>query len=223
MVDTARESVSQSFNNMKESLKQANPSWHEKLEQTSATITKTTSEFEQLGFCTNYKNFNVELFRPFKRADKDKPLIEEIKSTLTLKPEDLKLAFVVWNVLCFWLGVVDFIVLFLVATDVVAGALTIAAMDGFAGYCVAYFVYFIFVCSVKKKWMLLGVIFLVSYVCWLIYHAYNSVTSIDVIEVLIDVPKIAFNSILTYHAFMLYKETKEEESAPKESAPKDML
>ena len=36
------------------------------------------------------------------RADASKPLLAEIQSTLTLKPENPTMAFVMWNVLCFW-------------------------------------------------------------------------------------------------------------------------
>lgn len=208
-IDSARDQVlttaRKSFDGVKESVKTANPYLGEKLEQTEGAVTKLTTEFEEKGFCTNYKNFNIELFRPFMRADAAKPLLAEIQSTLTLKPENPTMAFVMWNVLCFWLGVFDFMFLFLVSSGVVAGELVIAAADGFTGYCFAYYFYFVFVCTENKKWKLTGFVALVFYVLIVIYLAYAAATTLNIPELVLNVLKAIFNTIVGYHAYLLYK------------------
>lgn len=210
-IDSARDKVltsaRQSFDGVKESVKSANPYIGEKIEASEKAVTQLTSEFEEKGFCTNYKNFNIELFRPFMRADAAKPLLSEIKSTLTLKPENPTMAFVMWNVLCFWLGVIDFLILFLSSSGVVAGALTVAAADGFTGYCFAYYFYFVFVCTENKKWKLTGFLALAFYVLIVIYLAVAAFTELNIVELILNILKAVFNTIVGYHAYRLYKDT----------------
>jgi len=192
---------------MKEGIKTANPYLGEKIEQTETIVKTTVSEFESKGFCSNYKDFNIELFRPFKRADNDLPVMSQIVGTLSLKPENPKMAFVMWNVLCFWLGVIDFVVLFLISDSLVAAALVVAAADGFAGYCFAYLFYFVFICSGKKQWMLVGFVFIALYVCITLYLCYANAVTLDILELLLNVLKTASNTIIGYHAYVLFKDT----------------
>jgi len=206
-LDSARKSVADGveagYGNMKESLKTANPYLGEKLETTEGKIKETAADFEKKGFCEKYKEFNVELFRPFKNK---KSIMGDIMSTLTLKPEDPKAAFKLWNALCFWLGVVDFVILFLISTSLVASALVVAACDGFLGYCFAYFFYFIFVCGEKKFYMLFGFVLIALYVCITIYLSYyNALVSLNILELVLNVLKTLFNTIIGYHAFLLFK------------------
>jgi len=210
------EIAEQSFRKTQEALKESNPFLAEKLEKTAATVTKVNSDFEELGFWTNYKNYNIELFRPFKRADPAKPLMVEIQETLTLKPENPKMAFVMWNVLCFWLGVLDVLVLGLFQASLFLWVLTVAAVDFFAGYAFAYFFYFVFVCSEKKSWMKVGFAAIAIYVATVLYLAYASVMTVDILGVVLNVAKAIANGIVGYHAYLLFT------AAPAE-ASKEML
>jgi len=216
-LDSARDKIGEttrkSFDGMKDSLK-ANPALAQGLEKTETAVKTTVSEFEEKGFCTNYKKFNEELLRPFSRMDGSKSMVAEVMGTITLKPENPKTSFVLWNVLCFWLGVVDFVLMFLFSNTVVAGALTVAAADGFAGYCFAYFFYFIFICTDKKKWMLIGFSAIAVYVLTVLILAYYALTSFNVAELVLNLLKVVANAIMGYSAYLLYKEA---------SDPKEML
>ncbi|KAL1500248.1 hypothetical protein AB1Y20_012916 [Prymnesium parvum] len=212
-VDSAREkiatSTAKSIGGCKESLKTHNPKLALKLEETENAVKKVSSEFDELGFWTNYKNYNVELFRPFKRADASKPLLSEIKGSLSLKPENPKMAFVLWNVLAFWLGVIGAVLMFLVSDALVLASLAYAASRMFVGYCFAYLFYFIFICTDKKKWMLFGFVAILLYVLLTVYGAYNSAAHITegdaVLELVLNILYSAFNIIVCYHAYHLYK------------------
>jgi len=218
--DTARDKImtetSKGMVAAKKTLEEKNPYLHKKVEETETKVMEITSDFEKQGFCKNYKDYNIELFRPFKRADASKALLEEIKSTLTFKPENPKMAFVMWNVLCFWLGVADFIIVFLTATTLVSGALVVAAADGFAGYCCAYFFYFVFICTANPNYMMLGFIALALYVVTVMYLAYTCAVTGNFLEVVLNILKAIFNFVVSYHGFLLWKAAKDQYAPPKE-------
>jgi len=76
-----------------------------------------------------------------------------------------------------------------------------------AGYCFAYFFYFVFICSGNKQWMLVGFIFIAIYVCITIYLSYMNIVAFNILELLLNVLKTIFNTIVGYHAYILFQAT----------------
>ena len=76
-----------------------------------------------------------------------------------------------------------------------------------AGYCFAYFFYFIFICSGNKKWMLYGFAALVTYVLMTSTSAAAAMI-LNIPEVVLNVLKATINSVVGLHAYTLWKVTR---------------
>jgi len=202
MGDKVRETAAKSFEGTKLWIKEKNPALGEKIDEAEQVVLTYRGEFEKKGFCENYKDYNkLLLSTPMSMT------MERMKASLSMKPEDPKTAFITWNVMCFWLGVVDLILVGLLTVGLVLGALGMAALDCFLGYVVAYFFYFVFICSENKKLMQFGFIALAAYVVITLYLAYTSFMGLQFLEVGLNVFKAVFNSIVSFHAFQLYRAT----------------
>ena len=196
------------------------------------------SEFEKRGFRSTFGEFNVELLRPFKRFDggSDSDGIPQTwrgalrcctstcqnlcGNILTSLPNPFvpsneasrKAKFVLWNVLCFWIGVVDLVVIFALKSELHSGwAWVIALFDGFLGYLFAYTFYFIFVLYGKQRWMLGGLAIVAAYVLGTAYLTYEGTngpgTHIEMTEGVLNGCKALANMIVLYHgAKIVWKE-----------------
>ena len=88
-----------------------------------------------------------------------------------------------------------------------------------AGYCFAYYFYFVFVCTENKKWKLTGFLALVFYVLIVIYLAYAAATTLNIPELILNVLKAIFNTIVGYHAYLLYKVPRRHAPPPPRAQP----
>jgi len=198
-MDSARDKVVTTLDSARTSFKEkAPPFLVTKVEE----LEEVGKDYQDKGFYSNWKDFNKEVLSLFKEGSwKD-----QLMSTLTLKPEDPKAAFIFWIVACFWLGVVDFVMYFLLSNTLVLTGLILALADGFTGYCFAYFFFFTFVCTEKKKYKLLGFVMLAVYTLTVLYFTYAKlVPGMHIEEALVNLLKALFNSIASFHAFKLYK------------------
>ena len=139
-------------------------------------ISDVKSEFEENGFYSDFGEFNIELFRPFKRMEAEAPPKLSVMSACGVclklmapvlmtcpnpfKPSSessRKIAFVIWNVVCFWLGVFDLLLIFLLKSEKSSvWAWLIAIVDGALGYLFAYTFYFLFISYAKPEYMRIG-------------------------------------------------------------------
>lgn len=124
-----------------------------------------------------------------------------------------KAKFVLWNVLCFWLGVVDLLVIFALKSELASTwAWLIALVDGLLGYLFAYTFYFVFVAyGSSLKWMLWGVGLVASYVALTAYLTYEGLRGpgdhIEAIEGVLNGCKAVANTVVLYHAAtIVYKQ-----------------
>jgi len=64
-------------------------------------VQATAEEWEEQGYSEGFAMFKAELLRPLKRTT------TSCTDTLSLRPKNPKMAFILWNVICFWVGIVD--------------------------------------------------------------------------------------------------------------------
>merc|ERR1712216_1087622 len=124
-------------------------------------------------------------------------------------PNSRRVAFVLWNVLCMWLGVVDLLIILLLKTEIRSvWALLIALVDGLLGYIFAYSFYFVFISYGKRKWMQRGLAMIVGYVigtAYLTYQgAYGSGAHIERVETVLNGMKATAYAVLVRHGLQIY-------------------
>jgi len=192
----------------------------------ATSVTEVTSEFEEQGFCRNFGEFNSELVRPFKRLGEDKAdaadsvaglLGRNCRSVLATLPNPFRpasakkrrVAFVLWNVLTMWLGVLDLVVIVLLKSELSSlWAWLIAFVDGVLGYLFAYLFYFIFISYGKQKWMLRGLVFILAYVAGTAWLTYQGVVGpgnhVQRVEAVLNSLKAFANLVVVWHGLQIY-------------------
>lgn len=206
---------------------------HNAVRRVSLTIGEIHSEFAAEGWGNCFMKFNSELLRPFTREDTDASaksmsescgtacqqclpaMVATICSTLPnpcrpTSDKSRKMQFVVWNVLCFWLGVLDLVVMFALRGDHALGVWgwSIALIDGVLGYLFAYTFYFIFISYGNKAWMgrCLWIIFF--YAAGTAYLTYEGLegpgTHIVKTEGAINGLKAVANLIVFFHGLQMW-------------------
>jgi len=207
MGEKVRDTASKSFDSTKLWIKEKSPGLGETIENIEKEVLTTYREdVEKKGFYENYKDYNKLLFSVPMSTTK-----EALIASLTGKPQSVKDAFILWNVLCFWLGVVDLLLVGMLTVGLVFGAFSIAALDCFAGYVMAYFFYFVFICAENKKLMTFGSVCLAVYVLLTLYLGYTSFMTLNILEVVLNAFKAAFNSVVAFYAIQLYRATPQKE------------
>jgi len=177
----------------------------------------TADEFEGQGYTSGFKTFNHELFRPWKGAEGRG--CSTCAETLTLRPRFPKMAFIVWNVVCFWIGIFDAVLVLTLESKFSALGFAVAAFDSLLGYAFAYTFYFLFITTGPrtKLWMFRGLILIALYVLGtgaLVYLATRKIEFIEhltgetvnevVLEIVIEGAKCFANTIVFYHGLRLY-------------------
>ena len=193
-------------------------------------ISDVKSEFEENGFYSDFGEFNIELFRPFKRMEAEAPPKLSVMSACGVclklmapllmtcpnpfKPSSessRKIAFVIWNVVCFWLGVFDLLLIFLLKSEKSSvWAWLIAIVDGALGYLFAYLFYFLFLATANPQWMRLGLGAMLLYVVGTAYLTYEGLNGpgshVEVVEGLLNGLKALSNLVILYHAGEMARE-----------------
>jgi hypothetical protein len=102
---------------------------------------------ESEGFFSHFAAYNEQILRPLKNAGEftTEGAKQEIIATLMLQPRDLRNGFVLYNVLAFLFGVAE------AFTSMALGHGPWSLIwNGGAGYCIAYTLYWIFLCKQAK-------------------------------------------------------------------------
>ena len=90
-------------------------------------------DFEDQGYSSQFAIFNTELIRPFKRSGEGR-VCSDFLNTLSLMPRNPKMAFIIWNVICFWVGIADVILVLLLEHGLSTFTALLGAVDGALGY-----------------------------------------------------------------------------------------
>ena len=191
-------------------------------------ISDVKSEFEENGFYSDFGEFNIELFRPFKRMEAEAPPKLSVMSACGVclklmapllmtcpnpfKPSSessRKIAFVIWNVVCFWLGVFDLLLIFLLKSEKSSvWAWLIAIVDGALGYLFAYTFYFLFISYAKPEYMRIGLYIMGLYVLGTAYLTYEGLAGpgghIDKSEGIVNGCKAVANAVEMYWGIKIY-------------------
>jgi len=177
-------------------------------------------QFGENGYCEQFATFNYELLRPFNSLrESDDSLLTNVAKAFSLRPKAPKVAFVFWNVVCFWIGIIDLILVLLLEHGLTVVSTVVGLVDGVLGYLFAYTFYFLFISTGPNmmSWMGLGLVLITLYVLgtgYLTVRAWNSLEMIEeitgesywevLLEIFLEGAKCAANLMLLYDALMLY-------------------
>ena len=90
---------------------------------------------------------------------------EEVSRTMRLeKPADVKGSFILYNVLAFWMGVLESLIF-----AVFGGSLLSLVWNGALSFCVAYTLYFTMTCTQIKPYMFYSLCFIALYILFNVY------------------------------------------------------
>ena len=113
-----------------------------------------------------------------------------------------------WNVVCFWLGFLELILLYLLKTEFGVWSVSIAIVDGFLGYIFAYLFYFVFVATANRRWQFWGFMTILAYASGTAYLTFEALTlstsHVVLIEGLVNGCKALANFCVGYHALQIF-------------------
>lgn len=165
------------------------------LNAVSSCVAETAAELDQLGFRSTLIGYHRELILPFSRlGDEDAgasplqvlragccaPLLNTLPCANIGRPSSdrvRKASFVLWNVACFWLGVIDLVLIAVLKEKHIEASFwtsCIALVDGLAGYFFACLFYFLFVSSVNTRFQGWGLWILLLYAGGTAYLTYEA-------------------------------------------------
>ena len=182
---------------------------HEKVAEAEDNLAYAGNDYADSGF-GNFANFNIELIRPFKRLSGSsfEEMKSEIVSSIALKAPNPTQAFILWNILCFWLGILDITFALLFGLNLFS--LIIFGLNAASGYIFAYFFYHTFIVLRKKRYLICGFGMLCVYIAMMLMAA--SVSLINPFGFGFSVAKALANAILALHAWQLVQLAPEEET-----------
>ena len=160
-------------------------------------VVHAVSEMERRGYYSHVAEFNDALLKPLKEGMND--VINGVRSTATCQPaQNPREAFILWNVLCFWLGVVLlFVTLLLPFGSALAEVLGCALR-----YSIAYTLHFVFIKSPNRQWLLVSLVLLGLYVSSCLFAGVAGV--VFLLPAVISFTRAFANAILLFHAYSLY-------------------
>lgn len=187
----------------------------------ATSVQATAAEWEALGYTSGFRDFQSELMRPFKASTytPGPNTRTTCLDTLSFCPRHPRQAFILWNVLCFWVGVLDLLLVLLLEHGLTVYTALLGLVDGLLGFLFAYTFYFLFVTTGPraKLWMLRGLLIILSYVLatgLLTYLAFSRIALIKqatgetyrevMMEIGLEGAKCASNVLVLYHALLIY-------------------
>ena len=155
------------------------------------------SEMEARGWTKHFAEFNEALLRPLKQGVSQ--VAASATSSATCTPtQDPAAAFVLWNVLCFWLGML----LLLLDLLLPWGSSVAELLGGGLAYLAAYTLHFVFIRVPHKRSMLAALILLGLYVC---LNLFSGVAGLVVLlPAAMAFARAGAFGILLFHAYQLY-------------------
>lgn len=174
-------------------VREASPWAGERLDEAAAAAV----EMERKGFSKHVKEFNASLLRPLQ--DGTSEVLAVARATATCAPgQDARKAFALWNVLCFWLGVVILLLDFVLPM----GMPLIELVGVIGGYAAAYTLHFIFVRVPQKAWMRAALLVLALYVSYNVFAGVGGL--VLVVPGAIAFARAGANAVLLWYAWTLY-------------------
>jgi len=194
LIDHASRAVSDAGHKVRAWIYEKSPWVGAKLDEAAAAV----QQLEAQGWSSHFSEFNAALIKPFRVGTSE--VVEVVRATARCAAgQDAVVAFSLWNVLCFWLGVVV-----LVVNLLLPGGSDFAEAIGVAfSYLIAYTLYFVFVRAPQPAWMFASVVFLVLSVS---FHVFAGVGGLVLlVPAAMEFAKAAAHAVLLWYAFELYR------------------
>ena len=195
----------------------------------AAWLRNTAAEFHSEGYSEHFGIFNVELLRPLKAprrastapdaAPTQGATCDTVLDMFSLRPRAPKMAFIFWNVVCFWVGILDVVLVLVLEHGLSTFAILMGVFDGVLGYAFAYTFYFLFITTGirTKLWMARGLGVILCYVLgtgFLTYSAWQRIEFIEeqtgetlnevLLEIFLESAKCLANLFVLFHGVLLY-------------------
>lgn len=154
------------------------------------------------GFFSHVQQYLQDMLMPWKRIDggiDPMALKDEVLLTLQLKSPDPSKGFILYNVLAFYLGVFESLVMVLFGHSALS-----FLWNGALGFCIAYTLYWTITCARQKNYMFFSLIFIALYVAFNAFMALN--TLIYVVPACFYAAKGLVELLQLANGFVLYKE-----------------
>lgn len=114
---------------------------------------------------------------------------------------------------CFWLGVLDLVLMYALKESMGVWVVSIAIVDGLLGYFFAYLFYFLFAMHDDVIWMCRGLIVIFLYVCGTAFLTFEALSDpdshVEFSEGLVNGLKAFANLIVFFHGVSIMNATKE--------------
>jgi len=165
------------------------------------------------GAHTKVGEFSGDLFRPMHRIRTVslEGFAKELKGTVKLDPQQPMMGFVIWNALAFWFGVAETLASLIFGTPMLNAVLNIVT-----GFCIAYFLFWIFIYSNDKWYMRNALIF---GVCLAIYYGFSAFGNlIWVLPAILYACKAVATAIMCMNGWKLLKAADEPSAMPENAA-----
>ena len=157
------------------------------------------SEMERRGWTKHFGEYNETLLRPLKQGVSQ--VVSSATSSATCTPtNDPASAFVLWNVLCFWLAMA----LLLLDLLLPWGSSVAELLGGGFAYLAAYTLHFVFIRVPHKPSMLAALVLLGLYVS---LNLFSGVVGLVVLlPAMMSFARAGANGILLFHAYQLFQQ-----------------
>jgi len=152
------------------------------------------------GFFSHFMEYNQEILEPLKHSSEFsvEAAKTEVIATLMLKPANPKNGFKFYNVLALLVGVVESLLMLLLGH----GPLSFVWNAGM-GYCIAYTLYWVFICKQTKEMMFYGLCFIALYILFSAYMCFT--TLIYIVPGALYGAKALIDVLQFINAFEMYK------------------
>jgi len=161
-------------------------------------VVRLCNDLRSRGAFSHAAEFNATLLNPIQRARaiSVKSFVAELRQTITLNPPHPEAGFLLWNSLAFWFAIAETIAWLLFGGNAVQGVAGVTV-----SYCIAYFLYWIFVHSQEKWYTRRALLFTASLTIYYIFSAIGGL--IMIVPAVLNGCKAAATAIICVYAWKL--------------------
>lgn len=165
-------------------------------------VVAIVSEMERRGYNNHFGEFNSTLLRPLTQGLND--VVRVVRATATCTPnQDVRTAFELWNVLCFWLSVL----LALINLVLPFGNALVELVGVGMRYLAAYTLSFCVLKQPERRWMVISLVLLGLYVSSCVFGAVAGLVLL--VPAATGLANACANSVLLFYAYQIYARVEE--------------
>ena len=160
-------------------------------------VVAIASEMESRGYKLHFSEFNQALIQPLMQGLPD--VVRTVQATATCaRDQDIRAAFGMWNVLCFWLSVAIMLLNLLNPFGSALGDLIGVGLR----YLTSYTLYFVFVRVPNRRWMLIALVILGLYISSCVFGGVGGL--VFLIPAVTNFATAGANGVLAFYGYQIY-------------------